>query len=228
VYDPQGPEAVRDRQVGTRQVGLLTDDVAEGGQRGGGHPGVDPPVPVRVPDRIGLGDWNQLFAVVRRNCAFVGGAANLLVLAREDGEVNKEYAESLRAFDPDMIGTPYSTPRPSLGAGFLPSWNPPQVMFERRQKRRSSQWSAGMLVGTPQSYVLFSNHPGEDGTSLRSLQPITENTCFPLAGCGLNLFAALAKKPLNRPPAPITTSPMRTSRLEKRYGNVGMDLIGCR
>ena len=54
-YDPQRPEAVRDRQVGTPHVGLLADDVKEGGQRGGGNLGVDPPVSVRVPDRIGLG-----------------------------------------------------------------------------------------------------------------------------------------------------------------------------
>ena len=36
----------------------------------------------------------------------------------------------------------------SLGARFLPSQDPAHVLFERRQKRLSSQWSAGTLVGT--------------------------------------------------------------------------------
>jgi len=37
-------------------------------------------------------------------------------------------------------------------------------LFEPRQKRLLSQWSAGVLVGTQQSYVLFSNHSGEEST----------------------------------------------------------------
>ena len=65
-------------------------------------------------------------------------------------------------------GTPYLTPRPSLGAGFLPPQDPAQVLFQRRQKRLVSWRSAGMLVGTEQFYVLFPNHPGEEGTPVGS------------------------------------------------------------
>jgi len=36
-------------------------------------------------------------------------------------------------------------------------------LFERRQKCLFSQRSAGMLVWTPEFYVLFSNHLGEEG-----------------------------------------------------------------
>ena len=48
-------------------------------------------------------DWDQLFAAVKQNCAFIGGAANLFVLVREDLTVSREYWNSLRAFDPDVI-----------------------------------------------------------------------------------------------------------------------------
>ena len=39
-------------------------------------------------------------------------------------------------------------------------------MFERRQKRLLSQWSAGMLVGTQDFEVLFANDPGEEAAPL--------------------------------------------------------------
>ena len=63
-------------------------------------------------------------------------------------------------------GTPYLTRRPSLGSWFLPSQDPAQLLFERRQKRLLSQWSAGMLVGTQDFEVLFANDPGEEAAPL--------------------------------------------------------------
>ena len=67
---------------------------------------------------------------------------------------------------PWVPGDTYLTPRPSLGPRFLPSQDPAQLLFERRQKRLFSQWSAGMLVGTQEFDVLFSNDPGEEAASL--------------------------------------------------------------
>jgi len=40
---------------------------------------------------------------VKRNCAFIGGAANLLVPVDGDGSVSGPYRESLVAYDPDMV-----------------------------------------------------------------------------------------------------------------------------
>jgi hypothetical protein len=58
-------------------------------------------------------------------------------------------AGAIQAFrDFGVRGTPYSTLRRSLGAGFLASEDPAQVLFERCQKFLPSQWSASVLVGT--------------------------------------------------------------------------------
>jgi hypothetical protein len=46
----------------------------------------------------------------------------------------------------------------------LPSQDPPEILFERRQKVLVSQWSARVLVGTQEFDVFLSDHPGEKGS----------------------------------------------------------------
>ena len=67
----------------------------------------------------------------------------------------------------EVPGTPYLIPRPSLGAGFLPSQDPAQILLQRRQKGLVAQRAPSVLVGAKEFQVLLPDHPGEKATPVR-------------------------------------------------------------
>src|SRR5271157_2315359 len=64
-------------------------------------------------------------------------------------------------------GTPYLIPRPSLGAGFLASQDPAQILLQRRQKGLVAQWAPSLLVGAKEFQVLLPDDRGEKATPVR-------------------------------------------------------------
>src|SRR5437762_1432487 len=90
------------------------------------------------------GDWRHLSVVVVRNCALVGGAANLLVHLEEDGTLGERNIAALRAYDPDLVVLAPDQ-RLSEASDAIRSLNPFSIISwdERDAVGNADPWSSG-------------------------------------------------------------------------------------
>jgi hypothetical protein len=132
------------------------------------------------------GEWAHLLDVVARNCALLGGAANLLVLVGKDGAISEEYKAAIEAYDPDIVvlapGQRVDEIRP-LGVGVTSFAMLP--------------WEARNLIGGPDPWSGGTGENAKIGSSafesfdsyLKPLVPMwdpehADNSRFALVACG--------------------------------------------